>query len=372
MIMKSKAQASLEYLMTYGWALVIIATVVGVMIFVIVPPTEISSFTSSDPTKFMVKGSSTSGGTAGLVLQNITGGRIEISSITFSGDVGDSLVGYTLNRQTINPTIDFPLEIIGGQEILLENLSVANNSKNSSIYIAYTDAAGLDKDVTINSGNGGNAKGLVAEYNFVEGSGLQTADNSGNKNHGTLKPDLATGPTWQTGCKTGNCLSFDGSNDYIDIVNITDDIATGNFSVSLWFKPTATFDSGASSNQTPFRVGDMVSTNDIIIFLIASNGKIQFWHYTGGVWSIASTSQNSWTGGTWYHVVIVLGEGIYINGVKDGTNTDTTRGAIVSAGSEIARDFYVGDYFNGQLDDIKVYNRALTAGEVAAEYSRGN
>ena len=51
------AQTSLEYLTTYGWALVIVATVVGVLIFVTSPPQDIASFSSSDSGKIFVKDS---------------------------------------------------------------------------------------------------------------------------------------------------------------------------------------------------------------------------------------------------------------------------------------------------------------------------
>ena len=52
--MKTKAQAALEYLMTYGWALIIIATVIGILVFVASPTDSGTTFASSDPAKIML------------------------------------------------------------------------------------------------------------------------------------------------------------------------------------------------------------------------------------------------------------------------------------------------------------------------------
>ena len=55
--MEKKAQAGLEYLMAYGWAIVLVATVVGAMVFLVGNLTDPSSFRVSDPTNFLIKGS---------------------------------------------------------------------------------------------------------------------------------------------------------------------------------------------------------------------------------------------------------------------------------------------------------------------------
>ena len=81
--MNSRGQASLEYLMTYGWALIMIATVIAVLIFLTQAPTQEVKFVSSQPTKLLLKSSSIDNTTniAKVVLQNITGGQIEITTI---------------------------------------------------------------------------------------------------------------------------------------------------------------------------------------------------------------------------------------------------------------------------------------------------
>ena len=98
--MNQKAQAGLEYLMTYGWALIMIATVIGVLVFIVGTPVDEFTCTVSDPQKFVLKGYSIPSSGYGLdagydqwktdigtppynsiVLQNLTGGRITIDRI---------------------------------------------------------------------------------------------------------------------------------------------------------------------------------------------------------------------------------------------------------------------------------------------------
>jgi len=94
--MNPKAQASLEYLLTYGWALILIATVIGVLVFIASTPADEFRCSVDDPTKFIFKGfeiPETPGHSSGvgydwwtnsenkMLLQNLTGGKISVTSI---------------------------------------------------------------------------------------------------------------------------------------------------------------------------------------------------------------------------------------------------------------------------------------------------
>jgi prepilin-type N-terminal cleavage/methylation domain-containing protein len=169
---------------------------------------------------------------------------------------------------------------------------------------------------------------------------------------------------------TGEVLNLNGVvGNYVDIDNVANDIQTGDFSVSFWFKPAVTFQAGAATSQTLFRLGDAPSLNDIRVQLTASDGRIRFYHYTGSGWQIATTSQNSWIAGTWYHVVVVLGDGIYINSVQDGTNLDSNRGAVYALKAYVGREASNSNYFNGRIDDVMVYDDALSLAEIQQIYN---
>jgi hypothetical protein len=78
--------------------------------------------------------------------------------------------------------------------------------------------------------------GLVGHWKFDEGSGTTATDSSGNNNTGTL----VNGPVWTTG-KMGGALSFDGSDDYVDVgtvPNYSPAMSYGTF--SAWIKTDST------------------------------------------------------------------------------------------------------------------------------------
>ena len=77
--------------------------------------------------------------------------------------------------------------------------------------------------------------GLVAAYAFDEGTGLTTADSSGNGLTGTIN-----GATWTSAAKYGNALSFDGTSSYVDLGNPAALKITGSMTWSAWVFATGT------------------------------------------------------------------------------------------------------------------------------------
>jgi len=141
--MDKRAQAGLEYLMTYGWALVLIATLVGAIVFIVGTPDE-TSFVSSDPTKLMVEGANTTGNQSEIILKNITGGKITIKKI----DTVCSVSGCTLNGEIFQPSESLNIEVVPGGEIRLEGL---HHTGSESIIIEYNDFADLSRTATVSS-----------------------------------------------------------------------------------------------------------------------------------------------------------------------------------------------------------------------------
>ncbi len=133
---KPRAQAGLEYLMTYGWALVMIATIVGALVFVFSPPSG-ASFSSSDPTKMLLKGGVASGGGAQIKLQNITGGLIKITSLSWDC--------------TINGSAPISLDILAAGELLITCDNVIDAELAAGLVLGYNDASSLPRFVTIST-----------------------------------------------------------------------------------------------------------------------------------------------------------------------------------------------------------------------------
>ena len=152
--LKKRAQAGLEYLMTYGWALILIATVVGVLVFIVSGPTSNATFSSSNPTKFPVKGGNIANNTLELLLQNITGGAITITGIDYEGDLdeGTYLNGTAFTFGGTWASDDY-IEVTAGNELHFTDITVRDKDGDGdyefTIIVYGKDYANLDFVLTI-------------------------------------------------------------------------------------------------------------------------------------------------------------------------------------------------------------------------------
>ena len=209
-------------------------------------------------------------------------------------------------------------------------------------------------------------RGLVGYWPMDEGSGTAAYDTSDNNNIGIL-----SGPSWggsTTTCKIGGCLSFDGTNDYVDAGNAASLDITNAITIEGWIKLNAI---GAYQE-----IASKISAAGIGYSLrIDSNNKISFvLGATGAAWG-GTTGNTALTAGVWYNVAAKWDGNnikVYLNGADDtvGSPTQASVGTVVQSFT-IGEISYGGDYFNGLIDEVRVYNRALSAEEVRYHYNRG-
>ncbi len=207
----------------------------------------------------------------------------------------------------------------------------------------------------------------VSRWALDEGSGSTAHDsNTTSANDGTIY-----GATW-TGGKYGNALHFDGTNDYVEIPNSPTLNPSGAFSLSVWFKADSLSDwQGVVSKLTNVNTGNgrgfniQIGTRENIASLMADdNGN---WVYLKTSW-MPETDK-------WYHVVLVhhsnnLNE-LYVNGKLEATNYHVI--AFTNNPMQMGK-FYTdanGLYFNGTIDEVKFYHRALTKEEIYSQYVEG-
>ena len=185
--------------------------------------------------------------------------------------------------------------------------------------------------------------GLVAHYAF-EGN---ADDSSGNGNHGVV----IGGAAWTVAGKIGSALAFDAVDDYVDVGDI--DLADA-FTIAAWIK--------LSSTGQYTIVGKSFSTYQ---FIVSSTGKLVF-HRN----SSAGTKYNAGLAiDTWYHVVVTFdtidGMVMYLNGSAVDTNSDITPTITNNASTKIgARNGTPKDFFHGILDEVRIYDKAITALEI--------
>ncbi len=201
--------------------------------------------------------------------------------------------------------------------------------------------------------------GLVAFWKFDEGSGTTAYDSSGNGNNGIL----TNGPVFTAG-RSGNGLRFDGLNDYV-IVADSPSLRPNNFTIEAWIMPPAFVGHvlGKEYGST--------SDNSYVVWISAAN-VLSAHSSPGGFVSYPTLQLNSW-----YHVAYVKdGTAVrfYINGTQV---TSTTMSLIVNydasnlfIGADDNDNNEIGDgTFNGIIDEVRIYNRALQSAEIANSYN---
>ena len=208
--------------------------------------------------------------------------------------------------------------------------------------------------------------GLVSQYNLTS-----NANDSQGSNNGTASAiKLGTG-----------AYSFDGSDDYVSIDDSSANLIQGRSSawtIAGWLKRDGSTDkyfiSQWGKNSSP--------DNRVFHIGIDSNGKLLYRQRTDGGQGESFTSNNAITDKTWTHFAIVWQPNgsdwqaqMYINGTADNSKTDfgnDMRGGSITEpvylgknGSDATSPSAGGDYFNGELDDLAVWHRVLTASSIS-------
>ena len=226
--------------------------------------------------------------------------------------------------------------------------------------------------------------GLVGYWPMDDATGTIAHDFSGNKNNGTLtnmaNPATATSG-WGNG-KLGKALNFDGTDDYLDAGTHSSINSLNTISVGFWFKSTqvwnaiywpgsATFvtkgTSGACSNDWTIVAGSKnagVNEGRVIVGegCVSSNDNLVY----------SNTGKND---GKWHFVLWKRVPGLsslYVDGVLEDSHADDSSNIAASRSIQIGYDqFLGGSKLAGTIDDVRIYNRALSATEVASLYKTG-
>jgi uncharacterized repeat protein (TIGR01451 family) len=273
------------------------------------------------------------------------------------------------NTVSITPT----WAVSGGGTIDAKGLFTAGTTEGAFTVTAADGSIAGTASVTISSSI---VNDLIGYWTLDEGSGAVAVDASGNGHDGTI-----SGAAWATG-KVGDALDFDGG-DYADVAGVEE---TNNalwrgtgLTISGWVKADTLPSSGngnvffdnqnaASSPDSAYRHSIGIRS-DRVSFQV-NRGNTQHYGFLG-----VSQTMNV---GQWYHLALTAedsGSDFMIKGYVDGAlaGTMTYSGANLSAypaaksGSYFARIGATPSNltpFDGLIDDIRIYNRALTAAEI--------
>ncbi|MBI2624578.1 LamG domain-containing protein [Candidatus Parcubacteria bacterium] len=197
------------------------------------------------------------------------------------------------------------------------------------------------------------------------------SDRSGSGNNGAIT-NMSTSTAPAIG-KLGQALSFDGSDDYVNAgTNSSLNVTTG-WTASFWFKANAIHD----TNNYIFSRRDSADGSGYSCYINNTNDRLRCLVYDGTTVVGDDDTTTTIVPGRWYHGAATYNGSntlrVYINGVQEATETAT-----VSLPTETV-SFLIGIYnslaaeydFNGLIDEVRIYNRALTAQEVKQLYLAG-
>lgn len=290
--------------------------------------------------------------------------------------VYDSLSASMLNNQAVWL----------GRRNHIDNLYFNGRMDDARIYnyaMSAQEVANLYNSAKTNYTGGGDKTGIVAywplDQNEVSyrGTSTTTYDKSGYNNHCSFNIGTNTYGATSTVGKVKQALDFDGANDYLDCGNSSIlRFGTGAFSVSAWVKYSGTPDYGGvvtywqAPGDTTYAGYQMRPHPDGTMHVLISKA---------GPFFVELVSDVALNDGKWHHLLLVNGSTtshqFYVDGILNDSSTDTT----ISV-TQTLNNFYIGrlvdwpvasntKYFKGSIDDVRIYNRALSATEVANFYN---
>ncbi len=223
---------------------------------------------------------------------------------------------------------------------------------------------------------------LIGHWRLDETSGSSIADSSGNANTGTWTDAVNDDVAEETGIgKSNKALIFDGADDYVNAGSGAgiDDVFTGGGTISAWIYPLSYGEGnygrilakGWSSDGWHFHMDGSTGQAFDFSFNCSGSGNT-WWRTTSGTLPI-----NQWS-----HVVLTFNADsvsnaptFYVNGTPVSF---TTTGSCAAFSSDAANDLYIGNTststraYDGSIDDVRIYDRELTATEISYLYTTTN
>ncbi|MFY0673387.1 MAG: hypothetical protein JXQ87_08275 [Bacteroidia bacterium] len=224
----------------------------------------------------------------------------------------------------------------------------------------------------------GNESNLVAYYKFDQASETYLPDVSQNNNQGTIVGFSLTGTNsnWVESTAPvmgkeksknllgpGNCLDFDGTDDYVDLSALSSDLAGKDFTFEAWVNNTTV----STAKEAIFCINTSKGGNQILLF----NDHV--WEEnlsTGKRFSLPiSLADNKW-----HHVALVLESGesykFYVDGYLIYTKTSSGNITVVNSNDKISlgidydSGLSKGDYWKGKIDDVRIWSSLRTQTEI--------
>jgi len=321
------------------------------------------------------------------------------SRVIYEFNTSDIPAGATINKVILNVSISsgattetcsvYEME---GRPLIDGDESLFNDAKNGTAYVSGSDKCqstgyqefeliGANTTLESQLSEDWFAVGMTINDGEIDGATLETVESSNDPQlivtyttAGSTKQinvstvlympfDYKAKPNWTAG-KVGNALDFDGVNDYVDCGNTESLNITEEITVMAWVRNNI--------NVTTDDKWKGIVAKDKSYMLrttkVADSADFEFFIYNGS-WEPRANSYIVPDPNTWYHVVGTFNGTylkIYVNGsLKNSTARHTT----ISTSVNPVKIGYWFDYFNGTIDEARIWNRSLSATEILNIYN---
>ncbi len=241
--------------------------------------------------------------------------------------------------------------------ILLIFLSVSSS-------VSYGQCINCTNSIPLNNN-------LVACFPFSGNANDETS----NGNNGTAFTNATL--TTDRNSETSKAYSFNGGSTAYIRVAASASLNTATmtaFSYSCWFNPAVFSPSAPTAYRRIFNIQDATGKNYDLSYHYAT-GKLDFINFSGTADHINFFSNTTFSPNTWYHVVVTIDAAnhpsLYVNGILDNSSSTT----VLKPSSPV---YTIGNHFSfswnfaGKIDDVRIYNRALSLSEISQLYSSLN
>lgn len=199
----------------------------------------------------------------------------------------------------------------------------------------------------------------ISYWDMNEGHGDIIYDITSNNNDGNIH-----GAMWVDG-KFGNSLEFNGINNFVEVEDNESLHFKPTFSLEIWFKPYNLIDKTSSRMNLQFK------RNSYDLQVKSNDGRLLF-QVNGLSPHYICTKTDIWNKGLWYQIVITFDDSnlkLFVNSVLEnitkvsGTPNSSNNNFFLGAADDNSA------YFNGTIDEISIFDRALTEGEIKSHYA---
>src|SRR5439155_25447523 len=198
-------------------------------------------------------------------------------------------------------------------------------------------------------------------YGFEEGIGIQASDATGNGHTGSI-----AGAAWTTSGRFGNALSFNGINDWVTVADHAAFDLTIGMTVEAWVYPTA-----LSGWRT---VIIKEGTTDLAYSLYAHDNDPHpaSWIVTSGT-GVEAVASSPLTLNAWTHLAATYDGAtlrLFVNATQVGTIAHSGNLVPSDGPLRIGGNGLWGEFFQGRIDEVRIYNRALSPTEIQQDMGR--